>query len=75
MKGEMCGIITNSEENSSETNFITLIHKCQGTHKMLQLCFSPYSSGLSNLTLSSNHLSTRKLLIILFLNLFQENKV
>lgn len=64
MKEEMCGIITNSEENSSEANLTTLIHKCQGTHKTLKVCFNPYSSELSNLTISSNHLCTRKLLIL-----------
>lgn len=63
----MCGIIINSEENSSETSLMSLIHKRQGTHKTLKVCFNLYSSGLPNLTISSNHLSTRKLLILLCL--------
>lgn len=43
--------------------------------KMLKICFNPCSSGISNLTVSSDHLSTRKLLILFCLNLFKEKKI
>lgn len=70
-----CGIIRNPEENICETSLLALIHECQGIYKMLKVCLNPYSSGLSNLNIDSNHLTIRKLLILLFLNLFREEKV